>query len=140
MQDEIKAFYDKLYNEYYAYFFRLTRMKLKNHHAAEDIVQELFFAAYQKIDVLVVHPEPGAWLGDALKKLVMKYYRGMGRRLNNEAKLQNEYSNDDTISFSVAEDDEFADILTREEYAMLKRNILDGFSVERNQRGVGYYI
>jgi RNA polymerase sigma-70 factor (ECF subfamily) len=72
---------------------------------AEDIVEETFKTAWQKIDELVASDNPNGWLINALKLHILKYYEKrtkehLEKREYDEIEIPTETVFDNEISFS----------------------------------------
>ena len=67
-------FFNQLYQEN---FWKLRRYALTclNENQAEEIVQDTFFEATKKIDILIAHENPGGWLMDTLKNKIRNCQR-----------------------------------------------------------------
>jgi RNA polymerase sigma factor (sigma-70 family) len=52
-----------------------ARVHMKDASYAEDVVQDACFAAWEKIDNLMLSPNPGGWLMNSLKICMRKHYK-----------------------------------------------------------------
>lgn len=69
-----ETFFNQLYHDN---FWKLRRYALTflNEHQAEEIVQDAFFEAAQKLDFLMVHENAGGWLMMTLKNKIRNCQR-----------------------------------------------------------------
>lgn len=67
-------FFNQLYQEN---LWKLRRYALTclNENQVEEIVQDTFFEATKKIDILIAHENPGGWLMDTLKNKIRNCQR-----------------------------------------------------------------
>lgn len=80
MLPDQEEFFDRLYREY---FWKLKRYSLLylNESQAEEIVQDAFHEAVEKIDSLYIHENPGGWLMNTLKNKIRNCQRTNRRDL-----------------------------------------------------------
>ena len=50
MDREKEAFFEQLYQQWFFKLLRYAGVAVKNHHVAEEIVQDTFLVALQKVD------------------------------------------------------------------------------------------
>lgn len=74
-----KAAFAKVYEEYFGGIFRLIFRKIPNRQMAEDIAQDVFYAAWKKGDEFLNHPEPKLWLMVTARNKMNELYRRMKR-------------------------------------------------------------
>lgn len=75
-----KAF-DVLYCKYFPLLFNIAHKKLGVRPLAEDLVQEIFVALYQKLDVLEINCSLSAYLNKAIRFKIMNEYRSKAVRM-----------------------------------------------------------
>ncbi|MFM2294939.1 MAG: hypothetical protein RLZZ350_1352 [Verrucomicrobiota bacterium] len=70
--DELMSHADVLYR------YAITRVR--DHHAAEDLVQDTLLAAVRKPENFSGQSKPGTWLVGILRNKIMDYYRAAARK------------------------------------------------------------
>lgn len=122
-------FFDKLYIKYYKdickYISVITRGKF-----SEDIAQETFCTAWEKIYEIKKHPSPRNWLYKTAKNKTMT---AMKKKMNIcETPISVEeldtYTADSPEEQSIFDD--LSNILTKEEIRMLKQHFVEGYSIK----------
>lgn len=81
MRREKNDFIDSLYRTEYHKLFRVAYRIVGNEQTAEDLVHDTFCLASFQWQKLSDHPNPGAWLMNALKKLASNELRRAENRL-----------------------------------------------------------
>ena len=71
MQPDQERFFEKLYRDFYQWILHQAEKKLGDPVLAQDVTQDTFCAALNRIDYLMTHENPGGWLS-----LVLKYKIG----------------------------------------------------------------
>ena len=72
--------YEEMYKTYYPVIYRyVARMIRNNDAAAEDVTQEVFFVAYQKWEVLKLHPNIPGFLMLAARNKIKKWFEKQKR-------------------------------------------------------------
>ena len=117
----------QLYMEMFTKLFRAANLRLRDHHAAEDVAQDVFVLAHKMKDDLLVHPNPKGWLFDTLKNKLMHEMRARTRFIASLEKLETRLLTEqpDNSEFN---SDKF-DRLTQREFDMLKMVYSDGFTI-----------
>lgn len=64
------SFFESLCEEYYEKILKYIFFKLKDSEASRDIVQEVFLIAYEKVNLLSSHPNPGGFLFQTAKNVL----------------------------------------------------------------------
>jgi len=128
----------QLYQSMYKKLVRAAMTKLRNYPDAEDITQDVFTLAEMKKNDLLTHPNPEGWLFDVLKNKILHEYRTRGRFKVALGKLEAGYSD-----HYIPEDDSVPDIfdcITKDEYDLLKRIYVDGYTIRlvAEQSGLNY--
>jgi RNA polymerase sigma-70 factor (ECF subfamily) len=72
-----EKFYIELIRETHANLLTYARLKTPDVSQAEDIVQETFLTAWDKIGRLMSSPNPAGWLMNVLKNHLRKHYDGI---------------------------------------------------------------
>ncbi len=103
-----ESFFDKLYQEN---FWKLRRYALicLNENQAEEIVQDTFFEAAQKNDILITHENAGGWLMSTLKNKIRNCQR------KNQKELMLFVSLDSGIALQIAAPGSAEDIIEQNE-------------------------
>jgi RNA polymerase sigma-70 factor (ECF subfamily) len=76
---DYERFFKKLFIEMRSKLIRFAEAKIPDRQDAEDIVEETFKTAWQKIDELIASQNPNGWLINALKLHILKYYEKRGK-------------------------------------------------------------
>jgi len=71
MTEKQVEFIRKLVKTYSNTLIKVAYRKTGNEHKAEDLVQNVLTTACLKVDELMNHPQPAAWLYEALNNLLM---------------------------------------------------------------------
>lgn len=74
MKPEQAQFLERIYKAQFSIMFKHAVGKVQDREIAMDIVQDTFHTAVEKIDVLMVHENPEAWLMVVLNNKIMQYY------------------------------------------------------------------
>lgn len=115
-------FFNQLYQEN---FWKLRRYALTylNENQAEEIVQDTFFEATQKIDILMTHENPGGWLMSTLKNKIRNCQR------KNQKDLMMLVSLDSEIALQIAAPESAEDIIEQDEtLSIASQKIKDNLS------------
>jgi DNA-directed RNA polymerase specialized sigma24 family protein len=67
-------FYEEIIESTRRAMLDFARAHMKDASHAEDVVQDACFAAWKKIDILMLSPNPGGWLMNALKNCMRRHY------------------------------------------------------------------
>ncbi len=120
-----------LYKMEYENLCKYADKMMKGSLAAEDLVQDTLIIACRKIDELIKHPKPGAFLINILRKNIYNYWRvrdNLSKFLVN-IPIEDWINNYPDTKFS--EDDLdllYGDLAKTKEYEMLKKFAVDGYS------------
>lgn len=79
MREKECRFIEKLYAEHYTKLYYYALSIIKNHHTAENFVNETFVTAVQKVELLIEHDNPVGWLIQVLKFKLMQHMRAEGK-------------------------------------------------------------
>lgn len=115
--------FDEIAEQYYNAIFRYCYVKLSDEHAAKDCTQEVFLILFEKLDKLKLSENIRAWLYRTADN-VMKNYR---------KKHKETVSYDDVTEISkdvYSVETPFEDIISKEEYELLKAYYIDGEDIE----------
>lgn len=117
----------QLYNDMYNKLVMSAYIRLRNYQAAEDIVQDVFALAQEKRDNLLIHPNPGGWLFDVLKKKLLHELRAMTRFKAMQGKLEAGLTAELPAETGTVPDR--FDHLTETEYNLLKSIYIEGSTI-----------
>ena len=133
----------QLYHGMYAKLFRAAYMRLRDYHAAEDIVQDTFTAAQKRKEELLNHPNKEGWIFDVLKKKILHEFRARARFIALQGKLEMRMP---SVSFEEIVENGMSsgkfDCLTEEEHKILKMIYGDGLSIRMvaEELGLSYQM
>jgi RNA polymerase sigma-70 factor (ECF subfamily) len=114
--------------------FSIAYQRIQDSHRAEELVQDVFLRASEKIDEVMQSPNPRGWLYYALEFFLKHEFRS---RLNIQKAFveQSEFAEDleDSASNS-AEDEalkmlEHSSMFTDNEWHLLKRAYIEGYTI-----------
>lgn len=72
MEDYHEQFFDILWNTHAEGLHRYARAILKNSALEEEAVQDTFLIALRRLDKIKTHPNPGGWLMNTLKNVILQ--------------------------------------------------------------------
>ena len=107
--------------------FTIAYLQLKNYHAAEDIVQDVFVVLNEKKETVLAHPKPVAWLFVVLKYKLLHEYRARVRFRIAQEKLEQKLQVEQSSSSDFTSD--IFDCLTERELNMLSMLYADGLTI-----------
>ena len=131
MDKETKdRFFNELMKKNYDKIYMFVGKGCSDKEFVEDVVQETFYEAYRKIEILVEHPNQMGWLYNTAKNKRMK----LGKKKSEFYLLEMEY--DDLMSERAGgeeyEEVELAETIkasvSEKEYNMLRDYYLNGYS------------
>ncbi|WP_456277777.1 RNA polymerase sigma factor [Bacillus sp. AK128] len=67
--------YTNLYNQYYKKLYSQIFSMIREHYLAEDILQETFIKAFEKMDTMVDESKIGPWLMTIAKRTTIDFIR-----------------------------------------------------------------
>lgn len=79
MVPEQELFFEQLYRNLFPELKIYAIKSLGNDAQAEEVVQDTFHEALQKIDILICHENPEAWLVLTLRNKIRNYRRSIGK-------------------------------------------------------------
>lgn len=115
--------FDEIAEQYYNSIFRYCCVKLSDEHAAKDCTQEVFMILFEKLDKLKLSENIRAWLYRTADN-VMKNYR----KKHKETVPYDDVTEVSEDVYSV--ETPFEDIISEEEYELLKAYYIDGEDIE----------
>lgn len=127
-QAKVKEYFNSLYNEYYALIYKYTLVSLNfNEYLAKDCVQEVFLTVYEKIDIVLKHPNPGGFIIITAKYIVKKHQAKISSQNEKTIPLENTQVKD--LSYNVDFDEPDSDDLDLDE---LKVTLLQSLSSQES--------
>lgn len=135
MLPEQDEFIERLHRKYFRKLTLYAMSALRDSSKAQDIVQDAFHEALLHIDDLMSHENPGGWLMETVKYKIRDSERAHRRYIRRFLSLDTDIPAERALwsepTAEFCEPDEVLPIekieraLTREEYQLLKRLILD---------------
>lgn len=116
---EKKARFEEYYRKYYTEILKTARLRLKNDAIAEEITQEVFVTAWDKVVTLIEHDAPRGWLMRVLYWKLVNMQEEMARFFRMTE------LNEDEVSDPNAEQDlilKYEGLIPDEDLALLYRN------------------
>ena len=133
MDKETKdKFFDELMKNTYEKIYMFVAKGCSDKDFVEDVVQETYYEAYRKIEILMEHPNQMGWLYTTAKNKKMKL--GKMRSEQSLAEVEFDDIKTDTIEAKENAYDEieltetFKASISEEEYEMLRDYYLNGYS------------
>jgi RNA polymerase sigma-70 factor (ECF subfamily) len=125
------AKFEKLYEEHFSTVYKFIFRKIPNRQMAEDITQDVFYAAWKKGDDFLNHEEPKLWLMVTARNKIHELYRRM-KRWTYEA-LEEDHPRM-AVSDREYEGRELEltalDIVSEEEWNLIKDYYLEGITIK----------
>lgn len=136
MTVEQEAFLEKLYRENFPRLLGYATAVLENKSLAMDVVQDTFHTAVAKIHILMSHSNPNGWLMETLKHKIrdqIRAYRRYTARFVSFEDFEPYMASPDTNTAEIWESipaiwKKVEQVLTPEDFHLLKRIVLDGYS------------
>jgi RNA polymerase sigma factor (sigma-70 family) len=118
--EEKAIFFEKLFIEMRIKLIRFAEAKIRGKadmEYVEDIVEETFKTAWQKVDELIASENPHGWLINALKLHILKHYE----KRNKEHPDKREFDESETATETIFDNEiSFSDSLSDAEMRILK--------------------
>ncbi|NCB51558.1 MAG: sigma-70 family RNA polymerase sigma factor [Clostridia bacterium] len=137
MSKSDNEFLEELYIEMYDKLYRFAYLRLNKHHLAQEITQDVFVLAQEKIDRVRSSPNPQGWLVQALSNTIMHALRTkqiiISRNIPlNEELAGNMHKNECEYGLE--------DFLSEDEWELLNLIYCNGYSIQEasNQLGIEY--
>jgi len=131
MDKETKdKYFNELMKKMYDKIYLFVGKGCRDRDFVEDVVQETFYEAYRKMDILMEHPNQIGWLYETAKNKKMK----LGKKKDEFYLLEGEYGN---LKEEKAEGEEYGEVelaetikasVSEKEYEMLRDYYLNGYS------------
>ena len=74
-----EEFMHQLFVKYYDLLMAYARSNIRDKYYSEDVVQDTFYEALRKADVLMFHPNVGGWLMETLKNKIRNLKKKLAR-------------------------------------------------------------
>lgn len=112
MRDPKLDLFEKLYDRYYHMTYRYILSKVKESWSAEDILSEVFLKIYKHKDEITDVDKSSSWIIKITQNSIIDYYRS-NKRIDLDSDIDSEmyYENG------------YDDVLIREEYASITKNL-----------------
>jgi RNA polymerase sigma factor (sigma-70 family) len=145
MNREKDKFLAELYQEVSGKLFSIAYINVNDHHRAEELVQDVFLRASEKIDKVMQSPNPSGWLYYALQFFLKHEFRS---HLNIQKAFaeQSAFTEDlEDSSANSAEDEalkmlELSSMFTESEWHLLKRAYIERYTIAEivDELGIEY--
>ncbi len=135
--------YTDIYLRYRDPVFRYVRRVTRNEAVAEDLTQDVFFLAFQKWEILTVHPNVPGFLMLSASNLIKKWYHKQGREQTDEDEVLAALAGDEEMSEEISEFglvdlyQSVETILSKEELDILRYYYEYGYSASEMARLLG---
>lgn len=132
MRQEQEQFIEKMYKTCFRPLLARAMKRVGERDTAQDIVQDTFHTAVEKIDVLMAHEKPEAWLMAVLNNKILQYFArrkaDLAVLVSIEAENLPEPGAPDRRLEAIHSGDELqklGEVLTPEEFLFIKRLYID---------------
>lgn len=98
-KEQAKILFENWVNEYSDALFSWAFYKISSKETAEDLVQDTFLAAYNKIDTFKGKSQPKTWLFSILNNKIIDYYRLSAKTTKKTASLSEDSAHEITEGF-----------------------------------------
>ena len=133
-EQEKRVFLDKLYREMKWKLLYYARRHLNDPQQAEDAVQNALVVACRRVETVMMHEKPQAWLMEVLRRTVLD----MRDTIAEEQQIE---SGDPELFQGVHYDDyhiaEYSDLLSPEDFEMIEKTIIQRFSIHEIATDLG---
>lgn len=82
MDRQQEQFFDALYDQWFSKLCAYANVRINDLSIAEEVVQDTFFIALLKIEVLMKTENPERWLKKTVQNKIMHYFRDKSRKLD----------------------------------------------------------
>lgn len=127
---EQDQFFNEIYVEMYEEIYRYIRRMNYDNRMLEDILQETFYEAYKKIDILMEHENYRGWIYKTAKYKILKSNYYIHKTDETEVEL-----NDSQVQIpNVTKDDnfiayeEYKEVLTEKEFNFIMKHYVEGYT------------
>ena len=132
-----------IYKMEYDKLLKYANKIIRGSFVAEDLVQDTLMIGCMKIDKLIKHPKPGAWLMETLRKNMRNYWRVRNQITNLIVNIPMEEWINNYPDDKYSEDDLnllYGDLAKTKEYEILKKFAVDGYSHKEIAKQYGISI
>lgn len=130
-------FLEGLYIEMYDKLYRFAYLRLNSHHLAQEITQDVFALAQEKIDKVRISPNPQGWIVEALSNTIKHALRTKQIIISRNIPLNEE------LAGNIHKDEgEYGleNFLLEDEWKLLNLIYCEGYSIQEasNQLDIKY--
>lgn len=129
---ELDDFFNQIYIEMYEEIFRYVRRLTNDNRILEDILQETFYEAYKKIDILIVHENYRGWIYKTARFKALKLNNRIRKIDMKQVELDyaeiQEVGQQDQYDFITYAD--YEDVISESEFNFLYRHYIEGYTYE----------
>ncbi|WP_123608591.1 RNA polymerase sigma factor [Mobilisporobacter senegalensis] len=129
---ELDDFFNKVFLEMYEEIFRYVRRLTNDSRVLEDILQETFFEAYKKIDILIEHENYRGWIYKTARFKALKLNSRVRKTDNKQVELVlsevQELGQHDQYDFITYAD--YKEVLSESEFNYLYKHYIEGYTYE----------
>ena len=133
-EQEQRVFLDKLYREMKWKLLYYARRHLNDPQQAEDAVQNALVVACRRVDTVMTHEKPQAWLMEVLRRTVLDMRETIAEDYQRN-------SGDPELFQGVHYDDyhfvEYADLLTPGDFEVIEKMIVQRYSIREAAEDLG---
>ena len=130
-------FFDKLYREQIPGMFRYAKYNLRDEYLAETAVQEAMLAVWKKIDVFIACDDPVSLIFGYLKNIVKNIKSEQYMLQKRIVYLEDGYAETIHTSDEISVDTQLGDIISKEEFSLLKKLYVYGYSYKELAEELG---
>ena len=133
-EQEQRVFLDKLYREMKWKLLYYARRHLNDPQQAEDAVQNALVVACRRVDTVMVHEKPQAWLMEVLRRTVLDMRETIAvdyQRNSGDPELFQGIHYDD---YHVAE---YCDLLDSDDFELIEKTIVQRYSMREIAEDLG---
>ena len=142
LDSEQNKYIEELYIEMFYPLSAYAQSALRDKNLAEEAVQETFRIACVKVDSLKVSQNPKGWLMITLKYVIQNMKRSRTRRKRFVLYMLSSYGEEtDQIStyYNVLDAD-YNNIISRDDFDLLKKVTIDGYSTKEMSEKLGISV
>lgn len=129
---ELDNFFNKIYVQMYEEIFRYVRRLTNDNRILEDILQETFYEAYRKIDILIEHENYRGWIYKTARFKALKLNNRIRKTDVKQVELDyaeiQEIGQQDQYDFITYSD--YNEILSDSEFNYLYKHYIEGYTYE----------
>jgi RNA polymerase sigma-70 factor (ECF subfamily) len=121
-------FLERLVHEMHNILLSYAGIRVADYDSAYDVVQETYLAAQKNIDKLMLSENPKGWLIETLKNKVLHEKRAKARFYMLTQKMAMDGAQ--MTSAGDIYDSDMIDLLNKDEYYVLRKAFVEGFSIK----------